>query len=98
MTTLLASVLAPPSGLASSCYSDGKFRDINGGIWEEGFGKTNHDFHRGLFSGRTGWASHFLGPPSLFSLPSSFVKRKWNEPPTSLWKGGGADAVGPRSE
>jgi hypothetical protein len=75
MTISLASGLEPPSGLAWSCYSDsdGKFRDNNGGIREEGFGKTNHDFHCGLFSGRTGWVSHF-GSPSLFSFPSSFIK------------------------
>ena len=60
-----------------------------GGYGKRHLGKMNHNFHHGLFSGCNGWASHFLGPPSLFPLPSSFVKQKWNEPPTSLWKGEG---------
>jgi len=38
--------------------------------------KTNHDFHRGSFSGRTGRASHCLGPPCCFSLPKPFVERE----------------------
>jgi hypothetical protein len=36
--------------------------------------KTNHDFHRGSFAGRTMRASQFLGPPSCFLLPISFVE------------------------
>jgi hypothetical protein len=42
----------------------------------------NHDKRRGSFSGRTSWASHFMGlpwsfsgAPYSFSLPKSFVQR-----------------------
>ena len=39
-------------------------------------GKTNHDFHRGSSSGRTGWASQWMGPPSCSPLPNSFIEQE----------------------
>ena len=36
----------------------------------------NHDASRGSVSRRTGWASHFLGPPWCFTLPNSFVEQE----------------------
>ena len=49
--------------------------NVVSGELEDGWEKTNHDFHRGSFAGRTGWASHLLGPPWCFFLPKSFVER-----------------------
>ena len=63
-----------------------------GGQWDgtsEEMVKMNHDFHRGSFSGHTIWASHFLGPPSHFSLPYSPVKHQENRPhPFGKGRGG----------
>ena len=41
----------------------------------EGKTKTNHNEGCGSFSGRTDWASHFLGPPWCVSLPNSSIER-----------------------
>ena len=45
------------------------------GRWgqKEGEMKTNHNLRCGSFLRCTAWASHFLGPPSHFSIPNSSV-------------------------
>ena len=53
--------------------------------------KTNHNEGCGPFSGRTSWASYFLGPP-LFSLPQSSVKCK-STAHIPLERGGAAAAA-----
>jgi len=74
MLIFLVSVLAPPSGLASSCYSNGKFRDINGGIWEEAFGKNEPQLSS-WFVFRMQWMGlTFLGSP-LIIPPPQFLRQ-----------------------
>jgi len=63
----------------------------SGGLKNRGKGKMNHNFHRGSLCGRTGWASHSLGPPSCFSLPHSSIKQA--ETAHIPLERGGADAV-----
>ena len=63
-----------------------------GGQWDgtsEETVKTNYDFHRGSFSGRTFRVSHFFGPPWHFPLPYSSVERQENRPhPFGKGRGG----------
>ena len=68
---------------------------VAGGVERKGKTKTIHDVHRGSFSWRTAWASHFLGPPLRLSIPNCFVDllRATHIP----LKRGGASAGGTRA-
>jgi hypothetical protein len=66
--------LHPSGRVGASWFRGGSRYCVGLGVrskMREGWEKTNHDFHRGSFLGRTGWASHFLGPSSYISLPNS---------------------------
>jgi len=51
--------------------------------------KTNHNEGCGSFSGRTAWASHFMGPPFVFLLPQNLYQATTSRPhPYGKGRGG----------
>jgi len=46
--------------------------------------KSNHNEGCGSFSGRTAWASHFMGPPFVFLLPQYLYRAT----PSPMERGG----------